>query len=91
MTLLVGRQAQNHAQHIENEAKPTASGISLPTRLALAMVSLVVVTTGVLSLITYHFVTEAGIPRALDRLATKALLSATKVERTRSSRCRIRS
>src|SRR6266566_4074204 len=80
MTLLVGRQAQDHAQHIENEAKPTASGISLPTRLALAMVSLVVVTTGVLSLITYHFVTEAGIPRALDRLATKALLSATKVE-----------
>jgi PAS domain S-box-containing protein len=76
MTLLFGRQAQN----IENEAKRAVSGIGLSTRLALAMVSLVVVTTTVLSFITYHFVTEAAIPRSLDRLATKAMLCATKLE-----------
>jgi PAS domain S-box-containing protein len=76
MTLSFGREAQD----IENKAKPPASGIRLSTRLALAMVSLVVVTTAVLSLITYRSVTEAGIPRALDRLATKAMLNATKLE-----------
>jgi PAS domain S-box-containing protein len=76
MTLSLGREAQD----IENTAKPPATGIRLSTRLALAMVSLVVVTTAVLSLITYRSVTEAGIPRALDRLATKAMLSATKLE-----------
>ena len=76
MTLSFGREAQD----IEKKAKPPASGIRLSTRLALAMVSLVVVTTAVLSLITYRSVTEAGIPRALDRLATKAMLNATKLE-----------
>jgi PAS domain S-box-containing protein len=76
MTLLFGRQTQT----IENDVKQAASGIMLSTRLALAMVSLVVVTTTVLSLITYHYVTEAGVPRALDRLATKAMLCATKLE-----------
>src|SRR5216684_1902619 len=76
MPLLFGRQAQN----IEGKARQAVSGTSLSTRLALAMVSLVVVTTVVLSLFTYHSVTEAGIPRALDRLATKAMLCATKLE-----------
>src|SRR5882724_6586774 len=76
MPLLLGRQAQN----IEGKARQAVSGTSLSTRLALAMVSLVVVTTAVLSLFTYHFVTEAAIPRALDRLATKAMLCATKLE-----------
>src|SRR6266850_3516711 len=76
MPLLFGRQAQN----IEGKARQAVSGTSLSTRLGLAMVSLVVVTTAVLSLFTYHSVTEAGIPRALDRLATKAMLGATKLE-----------
>jgi PAS domain S-box-containing protein len=76
MPLLFGRQAQD----IEGKARQAVSGTSLSTRLALAMVSLVVVTTAVLSLFTYHSVTEAGIPRALDRLATKAMLCATKLE-----------
>jgi hypothetical protein len=76
MPLLFGRQAQD----IEGKARPAVSGTSLSTRLALAMVSLVVVTTAVLSLMTYHFVTEAAIPRSLDRLATKAMLCATKLE-----------
>src|SRR5712675_5229 len=76
MPLLFGRQAQN----IEGKARQAVSGTSLSTRLALAMVSLVVVTTAVLSLFTYHFVTEAAIPRALDRLATKAMLCGTKLE-----------
>ena len=76
MPLLFGHQAQN----IESKAKRAGSGIGLSTRLALAMVSLVVVTTGVLSLVTYHYVTEAAVPRALDRLSTKALLTATKLE-----------
>jgi len=76
MPLLLGRQAQN----IEGKARRAVSGTSLSTRLALAMVSLVVVTTAVLSLFTYHFVTEAAIPRALDRLATKAMLCGTKLE-----------
>jgi len=76
MPLLLGRQAQN----IESKARQAVSGTSLSTRLGLAMVSLVVVTTAVLSLFTYHFVTEAAIPRALDRLATKAMLCGTKLE-----------
>ncbi len=52
----------------------------LSTRLALAMVSLVLVTTAVLSAITYHSVTAAAIPRALDRLSTHAALSASRLE-----------
>jgi PAS domain S-box-containing protein len=54
--------------------------MKLSTRLALAMVSLVLVTTAVLSFITYRSVTEAAIPRALDRLASHAALSATRLE-----------
>ena len=76
MTLSFSHPAQN----IETGVKPPATGIRLSTRLALAMVSLVVVTTAVLSFITYRSVTEAAIPRALDRLATKAMLNATKLE-----------
>jgi PAS domain S-box-containing protein len=76
MTLSLGREARD----IENTAKPPATGIRLSTCLALAMVSLVVVTTAVLSLITYRSVTEAATPRALDRLGTKAMLSAIKLE-----------
>src|SRR5712691_11071709 len=76
MSLLLGRQAQN----IEYKAKQAVSGIKLSTRLALAMVSLVVVTTGVLSFITYHSIVQAAVPRSLDRLATKALLCASKLE-----------
>jgi hypothetical protein len=76
MSLLLGRQAQN----IEHEAKQAVSGIKLSTRLTLAMVSLVVVTTAVLSFITYRSITQAAVPRALDRLATKAMLCASKLE-----------
>jgi PAS domain S-box-containing protein len=76
MPLLFGHQAQN----IDSKAKRAGSGIGLSTRLALAMVSLVVVTTGVLSFVTYHYVTEAAVPRALDRLSTKAMLCASKLE-----------
>ena len=54
--------------------------MTLSSRLALAMVLLVVVTTAVLSSFTYYFVTEAAIPRALDRLATKAALGALGLE-----------
>ena len=76
MPILPGHPAQN----IESKAKQAVGGLGLSTRLALAMVSLVVVTTIVLSFITYRSVTEAAIPRALDRLATKARLSASKLE-----------
>src|SRR5258707_14862774 len=76
MLLLFGRQAQN----IEGKARQAVSGTSLSTRLGVAVGSLVGVTTAVLSLFTYHFVTEAAIPRSLDRLATKAMLYATKME-----------
>jgi PAS domain S-box-containing protein len=44
------------------------------------MVFLVAVTTGALSLLTYHFVTESLLPRALERLETKAALGATELE-----------
>ena len=54
--------------------------MTLSGRLALAMVFLVVVTTSALSLLTYHFVTESLIPRALERLETKAALGATELE-----------
>ncbi len=76
MTLSFSHPAQN----IETGVKPPATGIRLSTRLALAMVSLVVVTTAVLSFFTYRSVTEAAIPRALDRLGTKAMLNAAKLE-----------
>jgi PAS domain S-box-containing protein len=76
MSLLLGRQAQN----IEQKPKQAVNGLKLSTRLALAMVSLVVVTTAVLSFITYHSITQAAVPRALDRLATRAVLCATKLE-----------
>src|SRR5450631_1877737 len=68
------------ARNIESKAEQVVSGMGLSTRLAIAMVSVVVVTTSVLSFITYRSVTEAGIPRALDRLATKAMLSSTSLE-----------
>ena len=51
--------------------------MTLSARFALAMVFLVVATTFALSLMTYHFVTQALIPRALDRLATEAALGAS--------------
>jgi PAS domain S-box-containing protein len=54
--------------------------MTLSARFALAMVFLVVVTTFALSLITYYFVTEAVIPRGLDRLATEAALGASEIE-----------
>src|SRR5258708_16826023 len=76
MSLLLFRPAQN----IEYEAKPAVSGIKLSTRLALAMVSLVVVTTGVLSFITYHSIVQAAVPRSLDRLATKAVFCPSQLE-----------
>src|SRR5674476_972550 len=76
MPILLGHQTQN----IGNRARQAINGLRLSTRLAIAMVSLVVVTTAVLSFITYRSVTEAAIPRALDRLATKARLSASKLE-----------
>jgi PAS domain S-box-containing protein len=75
MTLLFSLQAQNTGNR-----KQAVGGIKLSTRLALAMVSLVVVTTAVLSFITYHSVTGVAIPRALDRLVTHARLSATDLK-----------
>jgi hypothetical protein len=54
--------------------------MTLSARFALAMVFLVVVTTFALSLITYYFVTEAVIPRGLDRLATEAGIGANTIE-----------
>ena len=54
--------------------------MTLSGRLAFAMVFLVVATTLALSLFTYHFVTESLVPRALDRLGTKAALGATELE-----------
>ena len=77
MTLLFSLQAQNTGNR-----KQAVGGIKLSTRLALAMVSLVVVTTAVLSFITYHSVTGVAISRALDRLVTHARLSATDLKTT---------
>src|SRR5437868_4224358 len=54
--------------------------MTLSGRLASAMVFLVLATTIALSLFTYHFVTESSIPRALERLETKAALGATELE-----------
>lgn len=72
--------SRHQAQNFGSKAKQTVGGLRLSTRLALAMVSLVVVTTAVLSFFTYHSITEVAIPRALDRLATRAALSAAKLE-----------
>ena len=68
------------AQWTGSKPKPAVGGLTLSSRLALAMVSLVVVSTAVLSFFTYHSVTQVAIPRALDRLATEAALTAAKLE-----------
>ena len=54
--------------------------MTLSSQLALAMVSLVLATTAVLSLLTYHTVSSASLPRALDRLATKATVIASDLQ-----------
>jgi len=54
--------------------------MTLSGRLAFAMVFLMVATTVALSLFAYHFVSESLIPRALDRLETKAELGAAELE-----------
>ena len=70
----------HRSQDIWNAMKQSIGGLTLSTRLALAMVSLVLVTTAVVSFITYQSVTEAAIPHALDRLATRAMFIASNVE-----------
>jgi len=50
--------------------------MKLSTRMALAMVALVLVTTGVLALITYYNVISLVLPRALDRLQVHARVTA---------------
>lgn len=70
----------HQSQDIGNTTKQSIGGLTLSTRLALAMVSLVLVTTAVLSLITYHSINDAVLPRALDRLVTKAMLIASNLE-----------
>src|SRR3954464_5570470 len=61
--------------------------MTLSGRLAFAMVFLVVATTVALSLLTYHFVTESLIPRALERLETKAALGASELEGALTAAC----
>ena len=50
----------HQSQDIRNTTKQSIGGLTLSTRLALAMVSLVLVTTAVVSFITYQSVTEAA-------------------------------
>ena len=50
--------------------------MKLSTRMALAMVALVLVTTGVLALLTYYNVISLVLPRALDRLQVHARVTA---------------
>ena len=52
----------------------------LSTRLAIAMVMLVLVTSVVLGAITFQNIAGLGVPRALERLETHALLAATRLE-----------
>jgi PAS domain S-box-containing protein len=54
--------------------------LKLSTRLAIAMVSLVLVTTVALGLITCQNITHVALPRSLDRLETRAQLNATLLE-----------
>lgn len=54
--------------------------LKLSTRLAIAMVALVLVTTIALGVITYRNVIRLALPRSLDRLETHALLNATRLE-----------
>ncbi|CAN5538135.1 hypothetical protein BH11PSE4_BH11PSE4_27730 [soil metagenome] len=54
--------------------------LKLSTRLAMAMVSLVLVTTVALGLITSQNITRVALPRSLDRLETRAQLNATLLE-----------
>jgi PAS domain S-box-containing protein len=50
--------------------------MKLSTRMALAMVVLVLLTTGVLATLTYYNVMSQVLPRALDRLATHSRVAA---------------
>jgi ABC-type phosphate transport system substrate-binding protein len=52
--------------------------MKLSTRMALAMVALVLVTTGVLALLTYYNVISLVLPRALDRMQIHARVKATE-------------
>ncbi|WP_445492131.1 hypothetical protein [Rhodopseudomonas sp. RCAM05734] len=54
--------------------------LKLSTRLAIAMVALVLVTTIALGLITYRNLVRLALPRSLERLETHALLNATRLE-----------
>ena len=54
--------------------------MKLSTRMALAMVALVLVTTGVLALLTYYNVISLVLPRALDRLQVHARVAAMMLD-----------
>jgi PAS domain S-box-containing protein len=56
------------------------SEAKLSTQLALAIVSLVLAVTATLGVITYVKIASLGVPRALDRLQTRSLLNATRLE-----------
>jgi len=54
--------------------------MKLSTRMALAMVALVLLTTAALGLLTYHNIVTLILPRALDRMETHARLTAMVLE-----------
>ena len=54
--------------------------MKLSTRMAMAMVALVLVTTGVLALLTYYNVISLVLPRALDRLQVHARVTAMTLD-----------
>ena len=54
--------------------------MKLSTRMALAMVALVLLTTGVLALLTYYNVISLVLPRALDRLQVHARVTAMALD-----------
>jgi PAS domain S-box-containing protein len=54
--------------------------MKLSTRMAFAMVALVLLTTAVLGLLTYRNIVMLILPRALDRMETHARLTATVLE-----------
>lgn len=56
--------------------------MKLSTRLAIAMVTLVLLTAAAVSLLTYHKVAALVLPRALERIASDARAVATMLETT---------
>jgi PAS domain S-box-containing protein len=72
-----GVQSQNSREHTRRGAK---ANMTLATRLAIAMILLVAVTVAAVGWLGYRNITQAVIPRVLERVEAQSRLLATNLE-----------